>query len=1233
MVKPVEKVVQWVSDVSRTRGLGAAALFVALFILCPLLVRAQLYTASLSGVVQDASGAVIPQAKVVLTDQVKGTSYSTITSVTGRYVLLTVPPSTYILRVEARGFKTYLQRGITLVVKQRASVNVVLEVGSVTQTVNVSGAPPILHTSDAVTGQEVGRSLINDLPLNGRQAYGLVYLAPGVTQPATGTASIPVLTPIEGSSGSNFVSNGGRNLESDVLLDGVTSTVTDYQVRYPAYMPSVDAIQEFKVEQNNFSADQGYSNGTIINVILRSGTDKIHGSLYEFFRNSALDSNNWFNNSSNIGIPPLRYNDFGGTVGGPIRKDKAFFFFDYEGSRKRTLTAQAAGVPSVAERRGDFGELCGGLNGPAPDGTFNAQGLCSDPNGQIWDPYSGVFNPSLGGPVRQAFVPFNNMATYESAGSPVLNGTPLQLPAAPGNLIDPVAQKMLSFLPLPNVAVGTSAYNPYDNWAGSGAGIFNNNQYDVKMDQNISEKMHLSERFSSDWGLELVPQCWTNPLDPCSSGRNLPGATSIALNGTYNLSSNKLLTLSYGFVRGGWVTSGVAGMYPDFNPITALGLPSYLNAAGSHVTPVISFGQYVSAGPNNLGQQGWSNANMERQTHDVLASLDYIAGRHEFKFGGEMRISQDNSFLPCCQHGMFSFDQFGTSEIPGSGGGDSLATFLTGTSTDGSGEIQIPYAPAMTSRQYSGYALDNWKVSGKLNLNAGLRYDVEFPLTERHNALNYFDPIRPSPLKVPSLPDLKGGDVFVTPSDRSYVPVYLGEWQPRIGLAYRMTPSTVFRAGYGIFYGVSSYDAGSPGFQPGEDGFQTSTNTVDTYQNDLATPGFRLSNPFPNGFILPSRSTLGALTNVGFQPSGPIRAWNTPPQLQTWSAGFQRQLPGQILLDGNYVGTKGTHLIFAGFTNLNILGPSVESLPASGITELESLVPNPLSGIITNLSSPLSASTVPDWQLQLPSPQFTGESLIEPPWANSFYNAFELKVEKRFSHGLDFLFTYTAGKSIDDSSVNGVNWTYAGGSNHIQDPNRLYLERSLSDFDVSRLLQLSYVYQLPLGQGKRWGASWPAWEDALLGGWQTNGIWLFETGQPIPLTLSGGVSLPTYGPQQPNLLVPLQRNHSANWMTQYFANPQAAVAPNPFALGDGPPILPNVRAPGASNADISLFKEVPLNKLHEGAHLEFRAEFFNAFNHPRFAAPNSVVNSGTFGLVTSQYNSPREVQFGLKLYW
>ncbi len=1207
--------------------------------LIPTSALAQVYSASLTGVVTDPTGAVVPNAKVTLTDVGKGSTFNGTTDSVGRYVLRNLPPSTYSLTVEAKGFRTYTQGGVTLDVKQTGALDVVLQLGTSTQVIEVTGTAPLLATQDAVTGQEVDRRLVNDLPLIGRGVFDLAFLAPGINPTAGG---------VFGSSGAkccnNFVSNGSRNMTADVLVDGVTVTThgDDSQLREVQYQPSVDAVQEFKVQQNNFSADTGFSGATVLNVVMRSGTNQLHGTLYEFVRNQVLDANDWFSNASGGKLPPLRYNDFGFVVGGPIRKDKTFFFGDYEGTRVRSLTAFSAGVPSALERQGDFGELCGYAGG-----TFSSAGQCLNPDGspsdgQIWDPYSGVYDPNQGGPVRSTYIPFNNMSTYKSAGSPALAGTPYQLPAAPGNVMDPVAYKIMQYYPLPNFNVGTPAYTPYLNFRGSGASASRSDQFGVHIDHHVSDRTLITARFSDNPSTGRAPNCFGDALDPCSYGQGTGIATTAVAHLNHSFGPNTVMTLSYGWVRGGFANPGVLGDYPKFDPVTNLGLPAYMKAGGVRSSPTIEIdGGYAYAQGNSIGSAGWSIAHVRHEAHDLLGSLDHMQGRHEFKFGGEMRMERNYYLEPGAPGGNFEYDRYGTSQQPFAGGGDAMATFLTGTYYAGWGEYEVPIRPVTQSFAYAGYFQDNWRATPKLTVNLGLRYDLELPRTERHNHQEYFDPNLPLPLNVPGLPNLHGGEVFVTPSNRSVANTYTKGFGPRVGLAYRLTPKFVLRAGYGIFYNTFNFGpTGDVGY--GFDGFLQSTNWFTTYNNDGATPWGGISNPWPyGGPNLPTGTSLGPLTQLGATVTGAIRTWNAVPYTQTWSLGFQRELPGNILIDANYLGTKGTHLFYGGFGNLNFLGPWIEKATPDQITALNTFVPNPFYGIITNPASSLSSPMVGAAQLLVPFPQFTGTSVMEPPWANSIYNAAQFRLEKRFSHGLQFLVNYSISKSIDDASVQGGNTTYTGGFTHLQDPNHLKLERGLSEFDIPQVLNFSYIYQLPVGRGKRWGGNWNKWVDGFMGGWQTNGVWRFDKGQPIYLSLSGGHGLPTYG-QQPNLLAPLRpSNDRSTWFTVnpntgfggYFANPEVAVVPPAFTIGTGPSVLPNVRRPGTRNASLSLFKEIPLSRVREGMRLEYRLESFNAFNHPQFAAPNAQVNSGIFGLVTSQANSPREVQMALKLYW
>jgi hypothetical protein len=1220
----------------RQDGVLELSIFILLFFLVSLMVaalpaRAQVYTGSLTGVVSDPSEAAIPGVSVSLVDTVKGFTYTSITDDFGRYVIRNLAPSTYSLKVEAKGFSTYTQTGITLTVQQNATVDVVMRLGATATEVTVAGTAPLLAAQDAVTGQEVNRTFVDNLPLIGRAAYDLTLLAPGV-------APIPtVITGFLSGGGNAFYSDGMRNMQSEIIVDGVSTTSLVVGIKNQLYEPSIDDIQEFAVQSNNFGVEIGHSGSTTIVVVTKSGTNQFHGNAYNYFRNQVMDSNYWFSNASNVPLPALRYNDFGGTIGGPIQKDKTFFFVDYEGSRLRTFQSFQAGLPSVAERNGDFSEICGYAGG-----TFGSNGQCSAASGQLWDPYSGVYDSSRGGPVRGAFIPYNNMATYTSLptlpGNAILQGTPLQRPTGPGNLIDPVASKMMQYFPLPNANVGTASYNPYTNWYGSGVNVTDTNQLDVRIDHRLGDRMQVNGKYGTNWSPQELAKAWNNVLQPTDLGPSKVFGTTGAFNITRNVGSNTVLTGTYGFTRGGWWVGELAKEYPGYSPVTTLGLPSYIETAGVVASPYINIGDYTMANPGlgSLGNEPWSIGYIARQVHDAIASVDQVRGHHELKAGFEFKAHQENYSLPGADAGgFFGFNRFGMSEYPSSGGGDAMATFLSGVDTSGWGSYSSWYAVAQTSPMYGEYAQDKWHVTDKLTVNLGFRYDLDLATNERHNHMENFDPDLPSPLQVPGMPKLMGGDVFLTPQHRRWAPAYKKEFQPRIGLAYRLTPNTVLRGGYGMFFNVPMYGPGS--ITMGMDGYTIAETWASSYNYNLATPGPPLSNPWPSGIAPGPGSSEGALTYLGLYPSGFLPSWNKVGNLQAWNLGVQRQLPGGLLIEGNYVANKGTNLPLGGLAENgywpHLFGPWIEKASSAQITALETPVANPFYGIITDPTSSLSGPTVPQYWLDWPSPQFSNIYMVPPPWAGSNYQALQLRVEKRLSKGLQFLASYTNSKSLDQGSTGNGNSVHYGGGTHLQDPNNLKLERALSAFDLPQTLKLTYVYELPFGRGKQWGTTWSPLLNGILGGWQTNGNWTFNDGFPIPLTQSGGTPLPSYPYQQPNLLSPLHKNSGSNWMQQYFSNPQVVTTSAPFTIGTAPPMIPNVRAPGANNANLSVFKEFSLSSLREGAHLQFRIESFNAFNHPQFSAPNAALNSGSFGIVSSQFNTPREVQLALKLYW
>jgi hypothetical protein len=1250
--------------------------------------HAQLYTGSVTGVVTDPSGAVVPSAKVTLTDQNKGYSYTAATDpATGRYVLRSIPPGTYKITVEAQNFQREVQTGIALDVSQNITADFSLRVGAATEVVEVKGGVVQLQTEDAVTGQVVNRKFVNDLPLIDRNFTDLTFLAPGVVE-----TNVPGTKASQG--GINFNSNGSRNATADTLIDGATASNFDQNsgINNVLYNPSVDSVEEFKVQQSNFTAEYGFAAGTIINVVTRSGSNQFHGSAYEFWRNQILDANDWFNNKTNTPIGAFRRNNFGGTVGGPIKKDKTFFFFDYEGLRERASSGNSGffGVPTLCERGdpsatcpvgasalGNFGELCT-LQG----GAFDTTGKCSVSSGQLWDPYTGKFDTTQMASVRQ-MIPFNNLATYISPGNPAKGAV---LPAGAGNLIDPLAAKLFLLFPKPNQPVATLADAQNNNFFASGVNPTSNNQFDIKIDHRFSDRDLLSAKYFQQSRTSNSLNCYGNFTDPCSSGPDDLHVHVFSINHTHTFSPNLVLTITLGLNRSFEFSHGIASNFSNFNP-SSLGIPSYLEKSGFPAIPAITINQYATTAGNstNIGGVPFAILREGQDSYHLAGVISWVRGKHELKFGGEGRMHRINFVQPGWPSGQFTFDFSSTSQIfpvpDFTFGGDSLASFLTGVgpSADSSGSGCTPCFRGFTnfvSTQSFGIAefvQDNFRVTPKLTLNLGLRYELPIPRTERYNRMNWLDPNLVSPFQpaqsfplVQPIPGvtvpqtLVGGEVFASPSDRYNYYTDYRNIQPRFGLAYQLAHGFVVRGGYGIYFSTprsSASGTGPWGFQ----GFDIQPPWITVINDGTSdvTPCCRLNNPAPNGVADPPGNAKGALNDIGFAAVGPVRqeSLNIPYE-QTWSFGFQKELPAKILFDASYVGKKGTHLYLGGHRETDILGPQVLNLSPSQIQALavNSDQPNPFfcstppcdpHHFIADPNSGLSAPTISRFQLQLPFPQFTGFQTDSPPIANSIYHALQIRAEKQFSNGLQFLLTYVWSKSIDDASASDDSFSFLGGGTvgggtiDVQNPYNLAAERAVSVYDIPQILQLSYVYEFPVGRGKWLGRNMNPILNVFIGGWQTNGIARIDTGRPILLTLATGNRIPTFGQMRPTLNGVLQGSSgSPERFTNtadpnapiYFANPGVLSQTPDYTLGNASRTTSSVRQPGQRNVSMSLFKEFPL-RFREGTRLEFRAEAFNVFNHPYFQGPNSDFGSANFGKVTSTLGHARELQLALKLYF
>ena len=471
----------------------------------PAILLSQAYFGAVSGVMTDSTGAVIPGVKLTLTDVAKGYTFTATSNKAGEFLLPSLPPSTYNLAAEMNGFDKAERTGIIVEVTGHVTVNLSLKVAGATQTVQVSSQTTSLQTQDATTGQVINRRFIEDLPNTNRYVMDLVQLAPGVTN-VDDTCGINC-------TGTNFISNGSRNATADVLMDGasITNMEPNGGITNVTYTPSVESVQEFKVQQSNFSAEYGFSGGSIVNMVTQSGTNTYHGSLYDFIRNQALDANDWFADHFGQGIPNLSRHNYGGTVGGPIFKNKTFFFFDWDGTYQVSQSVPSAGVPARPSAPATLARSAPSTAGPStqPDSVLSLRG-------RYRDPYTNVFNPVLNGGVASAFIPFNNMAAYTSPGNPKLAGTPFQPSHIPGDLIDPVAQTLMNLFPMPNIQGGTI----YRNWTSSGSGLSKENQFDVKIDQRFSQSNLMTGRWSQSWSNSVPQNCYGNFIDPCAGGPN-----------------------------------------------------------------------------------------------------------------------------------------------------------------------------------------------------------------------------------------------------------------------------------------------------------------------------------------------------------------------------------------------------------------------------------------------------------------------------------------------------------------------------------------------------------------------------------------------------------------------------------------------------------------------------------------------------------------------------------------
>jgi len=1166
-------------------------------------------TATLSGTVADPSGAVLPNALTTLSSTETGISRTFTTDAQGRYSFTQLPPATYSLTVRAKGFEAYQQNGILLNAAQSATQNVVVSIGSEALSVTVNAQASQLNTDNANIAADIDSKEIVELPLNLRNVYGLATLNSSVNNTSEGQMLLGGGGPSTDNADQdisflNFA--GGLFGTSAFMLDGAWDTDPEWGA--VIYVPSVDAVQEFKVQNNSFTAQYGWSTGNVVNVVTKSGTSSFHGSAYEFYRNDALDANLWFNGHNGIKKSSFDRNQFGGSAGGPLylphlykQREKTFVFGLYEHLTLATPTADTYTVPDDKFRNGDFSEVLG-----AATGQTDALGRPIY-QGQIYDPRSAR-------PITAGEVDAKTGLTATETGyirDPVPGNNLANLP---GYTPDAVGAQLVGYYPKPTSGGLTN------NLFASGTAPAHSDEFLIRGDHNINDRSRLYFRYSykkefktgtaNDWG--------DNPAGP---GNARP-------NNRYNMAAGYSQIFSPTFTMN--INAGVELWHETSTnqsrgfDTTSIGLPDYV-FQNSPEFPRVTVGSQSPLGP-------LTNETVTNHGPVGSVSLDFIklVGRHTFNFGitgVELEDSQSNFFQTTLQ----SNGTFTTGPDPnhpsGFSSGNGVAQLLLGV-LDG-GATGTTYNPSVAVHYFGEYIQDDWKPSRNLTLNLGLRYEIQTAPTYRRDEASIFNPNILNPISYSVGQPYLGALQFLSPDNRSSYNTNYGNVAPRFGFTYQAMRKLVVRGGYGFFYPPSI----SCCFEGSASGFASQTNVPATLNGGInPNPSVTLNNPWPNGYIPITGNSLGEYQQVGNGVASNFRNRHSS-YVQQYLFGLQYEFTPNDMLEVNYVGNRGDHIITAGL-NSSQLNP--QYLPM-GPDTLNTQVANPFYGAIAagTSSCALDQPTVVQSQLLQPYSQFCGVQENDAAVGFSNYNALQANFNHRFSKGLTALVSYTYSKFLDNVEGNN-SWSYANNTGPANNYN-LAAEKSVDGSDVPQSLVATYVYQLPIGRGKAIGSGMNRALDAVVGGWQISQVASFKQG--IPISISGADYNSYGGNPRPDVIGDVHTPHPS--IHEWF-NTGAFKFADYGTFGTAPRFFSYLRGPRYQNWDTAIEKNW---LFRESMRAQFRAELYNTFNHPNFYSPqfggtsytgcdpNASSSCGSaFGQITGAFPS-RTIQLAGKFYW
>jgi hypothetical protein len=1239
----------------------------------------QIDTGSILGTVSDSSGARVSGATVTLTNEGTNAALSMVTGDDGSYKFTPVKIGTYKLTVTMQGFQTTTQHGVIVDVGANVVSDFSLKPGAVTETVEVTTAAPVLQSQDASVGQVVDSKSVNDLPLNGRNFTFLAQLAAGVNTPQADTRG-------NAATGA-FAANGNRPAQNNYLLDGIdnnSDTVDFLNGTNFVVLPPVDAIQEFKVQTSDFSAEFGRSGAAVLNATIKSVTNSFHGSGWEFFRNDKLDAADFFENAGGVPKGALRQNQFGTTIGGPVIKNKIFFFADYEGLRRVQGTILTGTVPTDAERAGgytNFQDLIVGGSRPDALGRMVPVGTVLDPatTRQI---SPGVFVRDPFGTCQNE--PANFVYTVAGCG----------LNLIPASRLDPNAIALLNLYPSPTSGSITS------NFANSPKLFEHRNSFDARMDVNFSDKNQLFFRFSLVDDPQFIPGIFGGVADGggFQQGNQTANAQQSALGYTHTFSPTLI-----NVVRAGLNYLHTTRVSPSANDLTDIpsqfGIQDIPQLKENGGLPAFGIG-----GLQTLGSNAFLPSDEVSSTFQLTDDVTKIFGKHTFKMGFEWQHVKFSTLQPPWSRGEFDYNGDYT-DIPSSNvgntgrvefllipcaAGDPTGACPTAVNTGGANAVNFlggatdirasNIAETDNGKNYwGGYVNDDWKVTDKLTVNLGLRYDFFGLVLEHHGAQANFVPAGSGPFTNPTYLLPAGANLAnLSPSFTSLLATDgidlvasdkygkgLGYSQkhnfaPRIGFAYRVNNKLVVRGGWGMFYNGFENRGYSPNI--GENyPFQFQFNFDHPNANTPVTfPGCSTAGPgntgtFETGFSCTPLDPL--LVNANGLGLLGIQFNYITPYTMSGNLTVQYQLTPSMSFQAAYVNSLARHLeVFPNVNNVTTI------IPAN-----------------TDVAVQDSATTTGNCPTLnflghacVPFPDFGRGTSLAQTEGNSNYHALQLKLEKQFANGLNFLGTYTWSKVLSDAHdlLNGgsVGNGASGNVNGYRAPDvpgfGIQGDYGLAPFDIRNVFHFSGGYELPFGRGKHFMTDASGFTNKLIGGWSINWSATFQGGQPItlscPSATTSGTACGDLFTGQP---LKLGLHTDANGVLSWFGNPGAFTQPCVLGAGGVPDPskspagcasltgtaalggVTQVPGPGFKRVDLSFFKDIPIN---ERFRLQFRTEIFNIANHPNFSAPNfggngvvAISNSGnfnssTFGEIGSTRDAPydpRQIQFALKMYF